>query len=373
MKKIIYFIIKLIIFLVVFLLILFSASAIYYYLISNNGEVTLDNVVSYVQSVGNEFVDFTFTDKNSVNLILDDDITNTNFSSNNNISKNKYYYNQLDANAKTIYIALENNIDNLKKENYTINFSKQFNNLLHETSGQEQLNKSFQSALDAFFYDYPELFYIDISKISLLIKCTSVGPITTYTVAIAPQDNKNYLHSGFNSETDVDVAISKIENIRNSLINKISNNNDYTKIKQVHDTLVNSLEYDSTLNKNNAHNIYGALIQKSVVCEGYAKSFKYILDSLGIENILVSGTATNSSNETESHMWNYVKLNGDWYGVDVTWDDPVIIGGYTNSNLRHDYFLKGNSTFIKSHIPSGRISDTGMLFSFPNLSQNNYK
>lgn len=371
MKRFFYFIIKLIAFLIVFLLILFGVSALYYYLTSNNGDVSLDNVVSYVQSVGNEFIDFTFTDKNSVSLLLDD--SNNNSTLNTNISKNKYYYNQLDSNSKIIYTSLENNIDNLVKENFTIDFSKQFNNLLHESSGQTQLNKSFQSALDAFFYDYPELFYIDISKISLLIKSTSIGPITTYTVSITPQDNKNYLSREFNSEADVNKAISKVENIRNNLINKVSNSNDYTQIKQVHDALVNSLEYDSTLSKSNTHNIYGALVEKSVVCEGYAKSFKYILDSLGIENILVSGTATNSSNKTESHMWNYVKLNGDWYGVDVTWDDPVIVGGYKKSNLRHDYFLKGSSTFIKSHIPSGRISDNGLLFSLPNLSQNNYK
>ena len=86
-------------------------------------------------------------------------------------------------------------------------------------------------------------------------------------------------------------------------------------------------------------------------CEGYEKSFKYILDSLNIENILVSGTATNSSGEIESHMWNYIKLNNNWYGVDVTWDDPIIIGGFSKNNLRHDYFLKGYTTFNKSHIP----------------------
>jgi len=373
MKTFIDFIIKILIFLISFLGILFFSLILYSYISSDGNNKSLENAVSYVQSIGNEIIDYVLTDKNSINILLDDTDNIENTEVKTNYKKNKYYYNQLNDTAKVIYIALENNIDNLKKENYTITFSKKFNELLHEASGQQQLNKAFQSALDAFSYDYPEIFYIDISKISLVIKSTSIGPITTYTVTISPQDNKNYLNRGFNSEKEVDIAISKVENIRNNLINTLSSDNDYNKILKVHNALVNSIEYDSTLNKTNTHNIYGALVQKSVVCEGYAKAFKYILDSLEIENILVSGTATNSSKETEAHMWNYVKLNENWYGVDITWDDPIIIGGISKNNLRHDYFLKGNSTFVKSHIPSGRISDSGMLFSLPTLSTKNYK
>lgn len=372
MKTFIDFIIKGLIFIIIFLAVLFLASILYAYISSDQDNMSIENAISYVQSIGNEIVDFKLTDKNYVNLLLGDNTSNENLLVSTNNQKNKYYYNQLNDTAKIIYSSLENNIHNLKKENYTIDFSKKFNSLLHESTGQEQLNKSFQSALDAFFYDYAELFYIDVSKISLVIKSSSIGPITTYTVTISPQDNKNYLHRDFSSEEDVNTAISKVENIRNNIVNTLTDTSDYNKILKVHDALVNSLEYDSTFNKTNTHNIYGALVQKSVVCEGYAKTFKYILDSLDIENILVSGTATNSSNETESHMWNYVKLNGNWYGVDVTWDDPIIIGATSKNNLRHDYFLKGNRTFIKSHVPTGRISDSGMLFSLPELSYKNY-
>jgi len=137
--------------------------------------------------------------------------------------------------------------------------------------------------------------------------------------------------------------------------------------------LVNSLEYGTSLTKSNIHNIYGALVEREVVCEGYAKAFKYILDSLDIECILVSGNATNSSNQTELHMWNYVKINDFWYGVDVTWDDPIIIGQSILQYTRHNYLLKGYRTFINSHVPSGKISNTGMFFTLPILSDTNYK
>ena len=375
MKNFIDFIIKTLIFIIIFLAIVFFATIFYSYMCDNDN-LSIGNAISYVQSIGNNIIDeFKPTNKHVINIALDDTTISSSQTSlsYNEYDKNTYYYNQLDNNAKKIYDSLKDNINNLKKENFTIDFEKQFNDLLHDPSGQESLNTSFQSALDAFFYDYPELFYIDLTKISLLIKSTSIGPLTTYTVKIAPDNTNNYLHKEFNSEEKVNNAISKVENIKNHIINNLPNSNDYDKLLTIHDTLVKSLEYDSSLNKSNTHNIYGALIEKSVVCEGYAKSFKYILDSLNIENILVSGTATNSSGDSESHMWNYIKLNDNWYAVDVTWDDPIIIGGFSKDNLRHDYFLKGNTTFNTSHIPSGKISDNGITFTLPNLSTTNYK
>ena len=208
---------------------------------------------------------------------------------------------------------------------------------------------------------------------ALIITSTSLGPLSSYTVKIEPKDNNNYLIDCYNSENDVNNAIFKLENIKNNVIEQIKYDNDYNKILKLHNILANSIEYNSTSDKKNSHNIYGALINRKTVCEGYAKSLKYMLDSLNIECILVSGNATNSTGKTESHMWNYVKLNDNWYGVDITWDDPIIIGGYSKNNIRHDYFLKGKHVFIKSHSPSGKISDTGMLFKLPSLANENYK
>ena len=216
------------------------------------------------------------------------------------------------------------------------------------------------------------MFYLDVTKFSLTTKSVSVGALKTYTVKITPSDGLNYLSKNFRSEKEVNNAISRVESIKKSIINSVSTENTYNKLLKVHNMLVNSIEYDQTCNKPNTHNIYGALVEKQVVCEGYAKAYKYILDSLNIECILVNGSGINSSNETEAHMWNYVKLNGSWYGIDVTWDDPIIIGGYVSNNLRHDYFLKGSTNFIHSHYPSGKISDSGMLFDIPKLSTNDF-
>lgn len=374
--KLIKWIIKTLIRIIILLLILFLTFVICTFIFSKKNNISVEDTLIHFEDIGTEFIDYTLTDKDYVNISLDT-VENTSELNETlqttNYKTSKYYYNQLDSNSKIIYDALENNIDNLKKKNYIINFNKQFNDLLHTSTGQYTLNKAFQSALDAFFYDHPEVFYLDLTKILLNITSTSVGPITTYTVKLEPKDGSNYLMDIYTSEIAVDNAIYEVEKLRNTVISQLKDDNNYNKVLKVHNTLVNSIEYDSSLSKDNTRNIYGALVERKVVCEGYAKAFKYILDSLDIECILVSGDATNSSGTTESHMWNYIKLDDNWYGVDVTWDDPIIVGGYKKNNIRHDYFLKGKNTFIKSHSSSGKVSDNGMQFKLPYLSDKNYK
>ena len=343
---------------------------IYYFFILKKDNTMIENV--QLQSFSPNYEDTVSNSQALTNLNVINE--NTNNSSTNSIStNNKYYYNQLGYNAKLIYTALENNIDNLKKDNFKINFSTKFNDLLNKQNGKSVLDKSFQAALDAFFYDHPELFYIDLTKITLYTKYTTIGSKTTYTVSLAPQNNKNYLSDSFNSDSQVDNAINQIEQIRNSIVSRVNGSN-YNKALIVHDTLVDMLEYEQNDSNSNTHNIYGAFVNRSVVCEGYAKSFKYIMDSLNIPCILVGGVATNNTSTTESHMWNYIQLDGNWYGVDVTWDDPVIIGGSSkkSSRVRRDYFCKGSSAF-NLHQADGKISQNGETFSIPTLSSKDYK
>lgn len=87
---------------------------------------------------------------------------------------------------------------------------------------------------------------------------------------------------------------------------------DYEKLKFFHDYLVLNCENDKDYAF--ADTIYGALVEKKALCEGYSKAFSYLCNLAGIENVLVTG-------ETYvAHMWNMVKLDGNWYHVDVTWD-----------------------------------------------------
>ncbi len=87
---------------------------------------------------------------------------------------------------------------------------------------------------------------------------------------------------------------------------------DYEKLKFFHDYLILNCESDKDYAF--ADTVYGALVEKKALCEGYSKAFSYLCNLAGIENVLVTG-------ETYvAHMWNMVKLDGNWYHVDVTWD-----------------------------------------------------
>lgn len=261
---------------------------------------------------------------------------------------NRQYYNSLSDYSKAIYDAIANNIENLKQGNYRIDIDYDFNGLLNSTNGSNDLEDYYLDAINAINLDIPHLFYIDFSKMSLRIEKTSTLFNTTYKLFIDSDKLPNYFAEGFNTNADVNTALNQIETAKNQAKVGVTGS-DYFKVRKLHDFLIDSMEYNS--GSSQKATIYGALVEKKGVCESYARTYKYILDELGIENILVVGDATNSNKQTEAHMWNYVKLNDKWYAVDVTWDDPVIIGGGTLSETtKHKYFLMRKPRILpKSH------------------------
>lgn len=95
------------------------------------------------------------------------------------------------------------------------------------------------------------------------------------------------------------------------------------------------------------HSAYGFFYNHTVVCQGFSLAYIYLLQQLEIECTYVSSDSMN-------HAWNKVKLDGNWYNVDVTWDNFDMNNGRTvyDQNLcgsiRHSYFLKSDSYFTDS-------------------------
>lgn len=285
-----------------------------------------------------------------------------------------YYYNQLTANAKSIYDKLKQNKANLISGNLVIDYGTSFNTLLNSESGEEQLKKDFQSAWDAFIYDNVDLFYIDTEKVILNIEYESIGGIRTYKVSVGPEANGNYYKSTFKTKQQVEDAKNMMEDIRRQMTEQISVDGMYQKIGKVHNWIIETVSYDSTQSATDQYTIYGTLINKKASCEGYARTFKYFMDGVGIPCLIISGTGTNSQGEKESHAWNYVQINERWYAIDVTWDDPILTnGGKLTSDLKYKYFLKGSDEFLKDHQVDGKISENGITFRTPTLSKQNYK
>jgi len=285
-----------------------------------------------------------------------------------NIQIDRYFYNQLDEYSKIIYRAFESNKENMKTGTYKIELGSTFSSLLKEENGQDELQKYYQSAIEAYTYDNSSIFYLSPNKMYLNIETTTKGNNVMYNVYINNGNENNYLVDGFSSKEQIDSAINQIEQVKYRLVSNKSGNT-YNDIKMVHDYLVDNFEYDSSLSRQNIYNIYGALVNNVCVCEGYARSFKYLMDEMGIPCVLVIGQGTNSQGQTENHAWNYVNVNGNWYAIDCTWDDPVIIGGGTASReSKYRYFLKGAISFNGNHNPNGQFTPGGKVFEYPVIS-----
>ena len=308
--------------------------------------------------------------ENPINKIEKTSNTSTNDYS--SVKVDQYFYNQLDEQARIIYRAFESNKEQMKTGTYQIELGTNFSELLSSEGGQEKLGEYYQSAIEAYTYDNAEVFYLSPKKMYLNIEATTKGGDTTYNVYINSGKEANYLTEEFSSKEAIDQAISQIEQVKNQILQN-KKGNTYEDIKMVHDYLIDTIDYESTLSKENIYNIYGALVNRECVCEGYARAFKYLLDELDIPCVMIIGTATNSQGNTENHAWNYVQLNGNWYAVDTTWDDPVIIGGGTASEeSKYKYFLVGADVMNQDHSSSGQFTEGGKTFSYPNLNNANY-
>lgn len=329
------------------------------------------NVVQQLQDeyINVEKVETTENQDTMIVQIIDSYSGEYNF---NVVTNNKYYYNQLDNTAKLIYDTIESNLSNMTSGNYEIKLSSPIADVLYEDYGENKLDTSFQSAWDALMLDRVDTFFIDVTKINLKMRKTTYGKKVTYALSIAPADSNGYLANGLESKEKVDNILNEIKETRDNIVKRL-NGIDYNKIMHAHDWIINNLQYEQNITNNNVYNLYGALIEKSAVCEGYAEALKYILDEVNIPCVLVSGTATNSEGKTERHEWNYVQLYGKWYAIDSTWDDPVIKGtGYVSDSIKHRYFLVGSNEMNKNHFPNGQMTESGQKFAYPTIETEKY-
>lgn len=288
-------------------------------------------------------------------------------------SQDRYYYDQLDETSKIIYAEILNNLDRIKAGEDNIKISSKLSVLSESEDMNSALMSSFQNAWDAFRNDNVDIFYVDGTKMCLVTKTITRGKKVSYEFYISKGNNKNYLIDGFDTVEEVDQAIKLVSDYENEILNSITEKNEYYKIVKVHNWMVDNLEYNLEESENNA-NIYGALHDKKVVCEGYARLFKSLMDKLEIPCVLVSGEGIDlETGSSENHAWNYVYLKGNWYAIDVTWDDPIIIGqGTVGADVKYKYFLKGSKNFSESHIEEGQLVENGMKFVYPIICEDDY-
>lgn len=130
-----------------------------------------------------------------------------------------------------------------------------------------------------------------------------------------------------------------------------------------HDWLARHSYYSPTM-KRHTNNAYFALVEQETMCVGYALAYQMLANRLGGNAITVYGFAKSehSDDEGEYHNWNIVEYDGNWYQVDVTWDDTSNQGdSQTPDPLAipyKTYFMRSINS-IRSHtIISTAVPDT---------------
>ena len=183
--------------------------------------------------------------------------------------------------------------------------------------------------------------------------------VTHYTSNSAATGNTRGGAIAVTEFKESDAAKAKAKAIVGQIIK--SNMSDYECVKAIHDYLVKNVNYDSksiadgSINDNEGHPSHtaeGALCKNLAVCDGYAKAFELLCAESGIYAYMMYGEGINPDGQKESHAWNVVKVNGEWYQVDCTWDDPVINGSVVTdgSNLTYTYFLLTDTEMYKDHV-----------------------
>ena len=199
-----------------------------------------------------------------------------------------------------------------------------------------------QYAVDHVRFDCPEVFWtgnmtVSTDYKSTTLECESINDVGEAELAkmAAELDSK--------AEEAAEYAAS--------------GSDDFEKLMLLHDKLIEICDYDHEAAQADVEDMgfagssYGCLVEHKAVCEGYAEAFSLVGRKLGFDCGMVCGVAGG-----ERHAWNYVKADGEYYWLDVTWDENT-----TETDMdyypMHKFFMLNDDLFM-----SGRTVDEDVPF-----------
>lgn len=227
----------------------------------------------------------------------------------------KHYYNQLSDDEKSAYNAILSEIYSMPES------------IRIPRVDAAQLDAVFSALL----YDNPDLFFVG-RRCTLITEAFSSSCSIEYTV-----DKDEY-----------EACRAELEKVCNDVISSLSNPDDEWQTElEIHDYVVENCEYKIVEDELVYSSAYGALVNGEAACEGYSKAAKLLLDKAGIENAVLSGISIGEDSNGGAHMWNAVKIYGDYYYLDCTWDDPLSEDG--DSMKIYSYFNLNNEMISATH------------------------
>ena len=125
---------------------------------------------------------------------------------------------------------------------------------------------------------------------------------------------------------------------------------EWDKEKYVHDFICANIRYDK-LKKPYSHEIIGPLGHGVGVCEGIAKSVKILCDALGVWCVIAICGNNPEKGIKYHHTWNIVRINGQYYHLDATFDNTLGRNEDDSVSIRYDYFNLDDKNIFRDHEP----------------------
>ena len=166
----------------------------------------------------------------------------------------------------------------------------------------ELTESELSETINSVFNDHPELFWLNTSYKYGYNKSNAVVQVQ--------------LSFGISSD-QLETAQTQFNSVVDSIATAASAySTDIEKELYIHDAICELTTYDTNADLNQS--AYSALINGSTVCAGYARAFQLICQETGLTCYYLTGTASGGD-----HAWNIISVDGDFYNVDLTWDDSI--------------------------------------------------
>lgn len=183
-----------------------------------------------------------------------------------------------------------------------------------------------ETVREAYEYDHPELFWF----------------YDNYTMYVYPSEDKTASFKYTPTITTEQIGLMNKEiDAKLRTLTVEDSDPDYKKLRTIHDWLCDNIVYTDGAARE--YDMYGAIVDGKCVCSGYTMAFTYLCHLYGFKCVGITGYTYDSS--SIGHAWNLVYGEGDWYFVDVTWDDDE-----NRSRARSDYFMVGSETKINGRV-----------------------
>ena len=224
-----------------------------------------------------------------------------------------YYYSLLTESQKTLYHEIKHAFDDRTRQRYDLS-----------SRSMEEV----YIARDHLILDYAEYYYME-------------------AFLVLQDDGPVYLLQDNNALSGIDQELAIIRAEADGILAAVPQGaGEYETVKWFFEWLCRNVSYEHTERDQIIPSVF---IDRKTVCTGYARAFQYLCNRVDIPCAIVFGRADNRKTPPEDHAWNMVRLNGQYYWVDVTWADPIGTENTPDAYVGYFYLCTTDEFLFRTH------------------------